>query len=206
MILKEKLIIILKKIIPVLIIVFIVFMIIATAVNLYVIGSVKSKVHYKTDLEGEYDYIIVLGCGIVDNQYPSSFLADRLDTAIYLYEHGFAPKILMSGDHRVDDYNEVSVMRNYVIERGVPSEAVICDDLGLSTFETMERAVRFFDIHSALIVTQKYHLARALYNAVDCGIDCEGVIAEGPVFINQPYYSAREFVARVKDFLFCIVF
>ena len=196
----------LKKLVITLLIVFTVLMLFATAVNLYVINSVSKRMTYKDDFEGSYDYIIVLGCGIVDNQYPSSFLADRLDTAIYLYEHGAAPKILMSGDHRVDDYNEVAVMRNYVIERGVPEEDVICDDLGLSTFETMDRAVRLFDIHSAVIVTQKYHLARDLYNAVECGIDCEGVVAEGQVFINQPYYSAREFVARVKDFLFCIVF
>lgn len=196
----------LKKLVITLLIVFTVLMLFATAVNLYVINSVSKRMTYKDDFEGSYDYIIVLGCGIVDNQYPSSFLADRLDTAIYLYEHGAAPKILMSGDHRVDDYNEVAVMRNYVIERGVPEEDVICDDLGLSTFETMDRAVRLFDIHSAVIVTQKYHLARSLYNAVECGIDCEGVVAEGQVFINQPYYSAREFVARVKDFLFCIVF
>lgn len=196
----------LKKLVITLLIVFTVLMLFATAVNLYVINSVSKRMTYKDDFEGSYDYIIVLGCGIVDNQYPSSFLADRLDTAIYLYEHGAAPKILMSGDHRVDDYNEVAVMRNYVIERGVPEEDVICDDLGLSTFETMDRAVRLFDIHSAVIVTQNYHLARSLYNAVECGIDCEGVVAEGQVFINQPYYSAREFVARVKDFLFCIVF
>ncbi|MBP5180998.1 MAG: YdcF family protein [Clostridiales bacterium] len=196
----------LKKLVITLLIVFTVLMLFSTAVNLYVINSVSKRMTYKDDFEGSYDYIIVLGCGIVDNQYPSSFLADRLDTAIYLYEHGAAPKILMSGDHRVDDYNEVAVMRNYVIERGVPEEDVICDDLGLSTFETMDRAVRLFDIHSAVIVTQKYHLARSLYNAVECGIDCEGVVAEGQVFINQPYYSAREFVARVKDFLFCIVF
>ena len=196
----------LKKLVITLLIVCTVLMLFATAVNLYVINSVSKRMTYKDDFEGSYDYIIVLGCGIVDNQYPSSFLADRLDTAIYLYEHGAAPKILMSGDHRVDDYNEVAVMRNYVIERGVPEEDVICDDLGLSTFETMDRAVRLFDIHSAVIVTQNYHLARSLYNAVECGIDCEGVVAEGQVFINQPYYSAREFVARVKDFLFCIVF
>lgn len=203
---KAKLKTVIEKIIIVLSVAAGIFFLFCSAVNIYMISSTNKRISYKSEFEGEYDYIIVLGCGIIDNQYPSSFLADRLDTAVYLYEHGAAPKILMSGDHRVDDYNEVAVMRNYVIERGVPYEDIICDDLGLSTFETMKRAADLFDIHSAVIVTQKYHLSRAIYNATECGIECEGVIAEGPVFINQIYYSFREFFARVKDYMFCIVF
>lgn len=178
----------------------------SAAVNAYVIMSTSSAIKDFDDFEGHYDYIIVLGCGIIDNQYPTDLMSDRLDTAIRLYESGAADRILLSGDHRVDDYNEVAVMRNYMLDYGIPEEVIECDDLGLSTSETMQRASQLYGVRSAVIVTQKYHLSRAVYLARNYGIDCEGVIATGHTFVAQAYYSMREYLARVKDFIFCIVF
>ena len=178
---------------------------ILTGINAFVILSTKSAVKDYEQFDGHYDYIIVLGCGIIDNSIPTDLMADRLDMAIRLYEDGTAPMILLSGDHRVDDYNEVAVMRNYLLERGIPDDVILCDDLGLSTNETMERAVRLYGVRSAVIVTQKYHLYRSVYLARDYGVECEGVIATGHTFIRQPYYSARECLARVKDFILCLV-
>jgi len=178
----------------------------SAGVNLYVINSTSEDIMYEDEFDGQYDYIIVLGCGIIDNSIPTDLMSDRLDTAIDLYQRGVAPLILVSGDHREDDYNEVAVMRNYMIDRGVPEEVIMSDDLGLSTGETMQRAAGVFGVRSAVIVTQRYHLYRAVYLARHYGIDCEGVIATGHVFTAQVYYSFREYLARVKDFLFCIAF
>lgn len=179
---------------------------VTAVINVYVIMSTTSSIKDYEDFNGHYDYIIVLGCGIIDNQYPTDLMADRLDMAIRLYEDGAAPRILLSGDHREDDYNELAVMRNYMLDAGIPADAIECDDLGLSTSETMQRASELYGIDSAVIVTQKYHLSRAVYLARHFNIDCEGVIATGHTFTAQAYYSAREYLARVKDFLLCIVF
>ena len=181
-------------------------MAVIAVINVYVVKSTANAVKDYEDFNGHYDYIIVLGCGIVDNSIPTDLMVDRLDMAIRLYEDGAAPRILLSGDHRVDDYNEVAVMKNYMLDRGIPEDVIECDDLGLSTSETMERASRLFDVESAVIVTQEYHLSRAVYLARNYGIDCEGVIATGHTFVAQPYYSAREYLARVKDFILCLVF
>ena len=199
---KEKL----SKMLKVLVITFIVVVMVTVITNAAVILTTNSKVKSLEEFDGHYDYIIVLGCGIIDNSIPTDLMVDRLNTAISLYESDAAPKILLSGDHRVDDYNEVAVMRNYMLDYGIPEEDIICDDLGLSTGETMQRAAELFDVHSAIVVTQKYHLNRALYLARNYGIECEGVIATGHTFIFQAYYSGREVLARVKDFFFCIVF
>ena len=193
-----------KKTIKILAIILIVLLVIAISVNVFVCAKSSRYMNSVEEFNGNYDYIIVLGCGIYDNSIPTPMLSDRLDAAIDLYNRGVAPYILMSGDHRVDDYNEVGVMKEYCIQRGIPEDAILTDDYGLSTIETMSRAVDIFDIHSAVIVTQKYHLYRAIHNAQSFGIECEGVIATGHIFREQPYYSLREAFARVKDFFLCI--
>ena len=197
---------IIDKILQIITLIVAVTMAVIAVINVYVVKSTANAVKDYEDFNGHYDYIIVLGCGIVDNSIPTDLMVDRLDMAIRLYKDGAAPRILLSGDHRVDDYNEVAVMKNYMLDRGIPEDVIECDDLGLSTSETMERASRLFDVESAVIVTQEYHLSRAVYLARNYGIDCEGVIATGHTFVAQPYYSARESLARVKDFILCLVF
>lgn len=153
-----------------------------------------------------YDCIIVLGCGVWGDE-PTPLLSDRIDAAIALYKAGVAPKILMSGDHGRDGYDEVSVMRNYAIERGVPSEDIFMDHAGFSTYETMYRASDIFGISHAVVVTQKYHLFRSLYDARAFGIDADGTEAVGHTFpkTNLLMWEGREVLARVKDVIWCIV-
>ena len=195
-----------KKLIKIIILTAIIIAVFTAVINAVVILSTRSAVKDYEDFEGHYDCIIVLGCGIVDNSIPTDLMVDRLDTAIRLYESGAADRILLSGDHRVADYNEVAVMKTYMLEHGISEDVIFVDDLGLSTSETMERAARLYDVRDAVIVTQKYHLSRAVYLARNYGIDCVGVIATGHTFVAQPYYSAREYLARVKDFFLCLVF
>lgn len=183
--------------------------------NLWMYSSVKDRIYNREEINDlssfeqfdgeEPDCIIVLGCGVNADGIPTPLLSDRLDAAIELYNKGVAPKILMSGDHGKNDYDEVNAMRQYAVSAGVPSEDIFMDHAGFSTYETMYRAKAIFGITRAVVVTQEYHLTRSLYNAKAMGIDACGVIATGHVFAAQPYYSAREILARTKDFFWCII-
>ena len=150
-----------------------------------------------------YDCILVLGAGVKEDS-PSDMLRDRLDTAIELYKKGIAPKLLMSGDHGDVDYDEVNVMKNYAIEHGVPSEDIFMDHAGFSTYESMYRAKEIFGAGRVVVVTQKYHLYRALYIGRSFGMDVCGVSADLNDYKGEILFEAREFVARFKDFFYCI--
>lgn len=150
------------------------------------------------------DCIIVLGAGVRNDGTPSHMLEDRLLTAISLYENGAAPKIIMSGDHGTKDYDEVNVMKTFAIAHGVPSEDIFMDHAGFSTYESMYRARDIFEVKTAIIVTQKYHLHRALYLAKGLSLDTYGVPADLRTYRAQTYREAREVLARAKDFFYAI--
>ena len=150
-----------------------------------------------------YDCIIVLGCGVWGDR-PTTLLSDRLDAAIALYKAGVAPKLLMSGDHGRRNYDEVNVMRQYALNKGVPSEDIFMDHAGFSTYETMYRAQDIFGITKVVVVTQEYHLYRALYDASAFDIEAVGTIATGHTFAGQTKWEIREALARVKDLIWCM--
>lgn len=152
----------------------------------------------------DIDCIIVLGCQVKDDGSLSHMLRDRLMRGIELYKIGAAPKLLMSGDHGQKDYNEVGAMKSYAIEEGVPSEDVFMDHAGFSTYETVYRAKEIFEADRVIIVTQRYHLLRALYIAEQLGVDAYGVPADLNVYAGQSVRNFREVLARCKDFLNCI--
>lgn len=150
-----------------------------------------------------YDVILVLGCGVKADGSLSDMLADRVSTAATLYHAGAAPIIVMSGDHRNDDYNETGAMRREAERLGVPGEAIEEDAMGLSTLESIGNLKKSRPGVRVLIVTQEYHLPRALYIAERAGLRAEGVPADlrGYVLIRQ--YRAREILARCKDVIVC---
>ena len=174
-------------------------------VNAYVIGIAKPMIlsaEQATHLE-DVDCILVLGCGVNQDNTPSDMLADRLSSACALYAGGAAPKLLMSGDHSRKDYDEVSVMKQYAAEKGIPTEDIFMDHAGFSTYESLYRAKEIFQAERVVVVTQEYHLYRALFIAEQLGLQAYGV-ARGPkVYQQQAYYEAREAVARCKDFFYC---
>ena len=151
-----------------------------------------------------YQCIIVLGASVHDDGTPSLMLRDRLDKAIELYEAGAAPKILVSGDDGQVEYNEVEVMKNYLLEAGVPAEDIFMDHAGFSTYETMYRARDVFGVSRAIVVTQRYHEYRALYIGNKLGLDVCGVYARDVRYAGQSYRDVREVLARCKDFVKCI--
>ncbi len=176
----------------------------ALCVNSYIKNRGKDKIFTVDSVSGGYDCIIILGCGVKDDGRPSDMLYDRIITGVELYKKGIAPRILMSGDHGRTDYDEVGTMKKYAVDMGVPEDAVFCDHAGFSTYESMVRANKVFGIENAVVVTQSYHLYRALFDAESFGIDAYGVSADVRRYLGQTNRNIREIIARNKDFLFCV--
>jgi len=153
---------------------------------------------------GTYDCILVLGAGVRPDGSPSDMLHDRLAYGVMLYEMGAAEKLLMSGDHSRRDYDEVNAMKDFALERGVPSEDVFMDHAGFSTYESLYRARDVFRAKRVLIVTQEYHLYRALYNARQLGLEAWGVASDPRDYMGQTYRDCREMLARCKDYFQCL--
>jgi len=144
---------------------------------------------------------IVLGAKVYPNGGISPMLTDRLKTGVALYKLGKVDKLLLSGDHGQTTYDEVNAMLRYVLERGVPDEDVFTDHAGFSTYDTMYRARDVFQVKSALVVTQKFHLARAVYTARSLGLDAIGVPADIQPYANERRFAMRDWLARAKAFL-----
>lgn len=151
------------------------------------------------------DCIIVLGAGVVGDT-PSWSLKNRLDKAIEVYKLGHTTKIIVSGDHGQDSYDEVNVMRNYLMENGILKDNIFMDHAGFSTYDSLYRARDVFGVESAIVVTQKLHLRRALYIGNKLGLDCQGVEAKNSTVSSTAMQSVREYPARVKAFLQCEIF
>lgn len=184
----------------------------AAATNYYVIKSGEKEIVAtvnssdisldKTAIRGLQDLrpdcILVLGAA-VRGKTPSKMLQDRLDVAIALYQAGVSKKLLLSGDNGQVNYNEVVVMQKYVLNAGIPAEDVFLDYAGFSTYESMYRARDVFLVETAVIVTQKYHLYRALQIGRALGLTVRGVAADQKTYVGQDYRDLREIAARIKD-------
>lgn len=147
----------------------------------------------------DYDCILVLGAGVRDDGTPSDMLYDRVSVSAEVYAALGDTPILMSGDH-TGDYNEVGVMKSLAVQMGVPSEDVFLDHEGYSTYESLYRAKAVFGAKRMIIITQEYHLHRALHIARELGMEAVGVSADLRPYRGQTRYNAREHLARFKDF------
>ncbi len=148
----------------------------------------------------DVDCILTLGCGIREDGSPSAMLHDRLRRSVELYRAGAAPKLLMSGDHGREYYDEVNTMKAFAVGEGIDSADVFMDHAGFSTYESIYRAKEIFGAKRIIIVTQEYHLYRALYIARELGLDAYGVASDYRSYSGQTGRDAREILARVKDF------
>ena len=195
-----------KKIIKILVITAIIGTVLVLSINFYVVGTTKEKMIKNNDYSTlkDVDCILILGAGIWGDK-PSPMLEDRLEEGIKLYKDGIASKIIMSGDHGREEYDEVNIMKEYAIEQGVPSEDIFMDHAGFSTYESIYRAKEIFDADNIVIVTQEYHLYRALYIADKLDINAYGVKSNPRKYRGQAYRELREILARNKDFVNCII-
>jgi vancomycin permeability regulator SanA len=176
--------------------------------NNYVIGSTQDSVYSLEEFEASnnthYEAVIVLGCAVWDSG-PSPMLADRLRTAASVFKTGCADYILVTGDsEHPEKYDEIGAMTKFLTGLGISEDDIVCDPLGLSTYESMLRAVKEFNIKSAVVVTTGFHCARSVYDARRFGIESVGVAAINSGYVIKQYNYYREFIARGKDYVFTI--
>lgn len=176
------------------------------SVNWYV---QQAGLKYITEAESvpEADAILVLGARVYPNGNVSLMLNDRLSTGYELYKKGKAPKIIVSGDHGTKEYDEVNAMKDFLKEKEVPPEDVFMDHAGFSTYESMYRAREIFQVQKVIIVTQEFHLPRAVFIARELGLDAYGVVADKHIYHGFMLRSElREIAARNKDFFTAKIF
>ena len=193
-------------IVKIIIIIVVLLVILVFGINFYVKASTKKQIiDNESELSNlsDVDCILILGAGVRNNA-PSPMLEDRLLKGIELYNKDISNKIIMSGDHGREEYDEVNIMKDFAINKGIKSEDIFMDHAGFSTYESIYRAKEIFEAKKIIIVTQSYHLYRALYIANSLGIEAYGVSADLRTYTNQLSREIREIVARDKDFIKCI--
>lgn len=169
-------------------------------------NSVKSSIISADEaVKLNADCILVLGAGVIADGRPSPMLEDRLLQGIALYKMGASNKLLMSGDNTRKGYDEVNTMKQYALDKGIASEDIFMDHAGISTYDSIYRAKEIFQAENVIIVTQQYHLYRALYISESLGINAYGVSADPRVYVGQELRDLREIMARAKDFVKCII-
>lgn len=183
---------------------FLIAAIVFVVINAVVVGSVGSAVYDISDVDNiePAQCVLVLGAKVYSNESLSPVLLDRVNYAIAIYKAGKADKILFSGDHGQTQYDEVNAMMTYAISKGVPKEDIFLDHAGFSTYESLYRARDVFCVTDVIIVTQKFHISRAVYIARSLGLNASGVNSDPRRYMNANYDAFRESLARVKDFFF----
>ncbi|GAB4470833.1 MAG: hypothetical protein Kow0088_04060 [Anaerolineales bacterium] len=149
-----------------------------------------------------YPVAIVFGAGLRRDGQPTLVLRDRVARAAELYSAGKVKKLLMSGDNRFKDYNEPQAMREYAWSLGIPDEDIVLDFAGRSTYETCYRAKAIFGVDEAILVTQRFHLPRALYTCHVLGIKAVGVAADWHPYRRSAilFWQLRELFATLNAF------
>lgn len=170
-------------------------------INLIIVKDIKDNIITLEDAIkiDNIDCILILGASIKGNN-PSPMLEDRLLQGISLYENKVSKKILVSGDHLSEEYDEVNGMKDYLLGHKIPSQDIFMDHAGVSTYDSIYRAKSIFKTKKIIIVTQKYHLYRALYIAKQLDIEAYGIASNLRPYTNQEKRELREILARVKDF------
>ena len=189
-----------KKIIIIILSLFLLGVVAIFTVNFYVILTTRNNIITIEEAKNldDIDCILVLGAGVYENK-PRPMLEDRILTGIDLYNNGVAKKIIMSGDHGQEDYDEVNVMKIYAVEKGINSSDIFMDHAGFSTYDSVYRLKEIFEVDKVVIVTQEYHLYRALYIAKNLGIEAYGVSSNLRDYPGQLKREVREILARDKD-------
>lgn len=174
--------------------------------NMIVVFGTKSCIYSDIDSipDDDYDAIVVLGCEVLSDGNLSVMLQDRMDAAISVYMSGKCSTLLLSGD-KSQYYDEVTHMKEYAESKGVNAEDIICDYRGYSTYDTFYNVCNEFELSRIIIITQNYHLYRSVFLADSFNIDAVGYKADRNVFERQLYFSAREYLARIKDLGFSIL-
>ena len=203
----------LKQLILILLIITVVSALIVAVINIYMINySAKYIVNNPNDLSNtvidSFQTVIVFGAYVYDNGQPCPMLEDRLLTGFNTLETGITDRIILSGDHGTRGYDEVNAMKTFIFEHGIDKETVFLDHAGFSTYDSVVRASKIYQVESAVLVTQRYHLTRAVYIARKNGIEAYGISSDLRNYPKREMmrYIFREWLARTKDFFYVNVF
>lgn len=172
-------------------------------ISVAIVDSTDGDVVEVSDISETYDCVLVLGAGLQSDGSPSHMLEDRLKIAISIFNAADADVILMSGDRSGDSYDEPAAMVKYACENGVAPDDILVDNEGFSTYESIVRARDVYGFDKIIVVTQEYHLYRALYIADKNGVEAVGVSADLRTYRGQSMRDLREILARAKDFFQC---
>ncbi len=161
----------------------------------------RTRAHITTtEAVAPHRVAVVFGAGLWNDGSPTPVLRDRVATAAALYFDGKAQKLLFSGDNRFINYNEPEAMRQYALSLGVPDSAIVLDYAGRRTYDTCYRARAIFGVRSAIVVTQRFHLPRAVYTCRALGLEAVGVPADQRHYRTVPYiyWNMREMLATAR--------
>jgi len=158
---------------------------------------------YKVDNVPAESVAVVFGAGLRRDGTPTAILRDRVETAAQLYFSGKVKKLLMSGDNRFENYNEPGAMRDYAVSLGIPTDAIVMDFAGRRTYDTCYRAKAIFGLDNVILVTQKFHLTRALFLCNALGLQASGVEANNAQYrkLSLLIWNIREQLATVTAFV-----
>ena len=177
-----------------------IILLIPLVINFYVIFRYNFNIKTVDEIDKTYDYGLVLGCSVLKNGEPSKMLKDRLDTAIELYNKHLIMTVIISGDHK-EGYSEVEVMAKYLEENGLNEGDFLIDYEGYSTKDSLKNYRDNYEDATVIVITQKYHLYRALNLMDKLNIVGTGVKAVEKNYAGQMFREIREILARNKDFI-----
>ena len=180
-------------------------LIFALIINLNIVAKTNDNIYSLYELEkisSDFDCILILGAGVRKDGSPTPMLNDRLTTGYEAYISEKSDIIFLSGDSERSDYTETVTMKNVLLEKNVDKDCIISDGYGLSTYESIWRAKNVYGFKRILIVSQRYHLHRAIYIAHEMGLEAYGIDAALQGYAKQPFYSMREYLARIKDMIY----
>jgi SanA protein len=188
----------LKKIIRFILILLALGILIIWGVSAYIQQVTVSNIYEDIETLPVTNTVIVLGASVHSDGKLSPILQDRVDTALDLYKKFKVKSFLLSGDNRTDDYNEVSAMRNYLLDRCVPEEIIFVDPAGLDTFDSMYRSGKIYEVPDAVVVTQNFHLPRTLFISQNLGLNYIGFPATAGQYKTERSLIRREKLANFK--------
>jgi len=183
-----------------------IFLIIFVLVLIFaaIVSTVQTKYNDKILEMNKLDGLnvgLVFGAGLRTPDSPSHILEDRILTAIKLYQEGKVGRFIMSGDNQDPTHSEVQVMKEFAISQGLPENAILMDYAGVNTYESCKHVKDLFGLNKVVLITQQYHLHRALYTCNELGLDAVGIPAISRNYVNQVKYSIREIFASVNAWL-----
>lgn len=173
----------------------------AGAINLYITSAFDESIYEDISDVPKMQTALLLGAKVYSNGALSSIMSDRSLTAIDLYKNKKVQKILISGDHGTSKYDEVNTIKDFLLSNGIPKEDIFLDHAGFDTYDSIYRANAIFEVESLTIISQEFHLPRAVYIAHSLDIDAVGFVADRQEYLSQWQNYARESLARVKAFI-----